>query len=205
MKRLLLGAFIIVGLYFFGTPAHALKVDVLSTNPETSTSVFQLYALPPKETTAVKVRLSLTGGVIESVQVADDKILALPACDNKSSHTENQVCVELAYQGAIPFQTDQGILLITVTHALEEEPVFTANPDFAYLSTENELVAEDGTILSTKTPAVGEITPAPTVDTTEQTTDTNTLPFFLLIGILIVLVGAFVAIIFYSEKKSKTN
>lgn len=204
MKRLILGALIILGLYVIGEPVSALKTNLVSSDEINSTSIYELLALPPVDSLAIQVRMSLTGGEIVKVEVADENLLSLPVCEGGSSFTANTICVELATKGGVVLESNKAVLLITVKHDSQEEVVFTSSPDFAYVSKGNDIVAEDGTILSVSKPLVTQEPPAPTVDI-EEDSSSNSLPFILLIGILVVLVGAFVAIIFFTDKKAKIN
>ena len=204
MKRLILGAIIILGLYAFGEPVSALKTNIVSSDDSKNTTVYELLAVPPVDSLAIQVRFSVTGGEIIKVEVADDTLLSLPVCENGTSFTAEKVCVELATKGGVLLNDNQSVLLITVKHDSQEEVVFASTPDFAYVSTNNDIVAEDGTTLSAAKPLVTQEPPAPTADI-EENTNSNSLPFILLIGILVVLVGAFVGIIFFTDKKSKIN
>lgn len=202
MKRLILGAILILGLYILTEPANALKTNLESSDPANNTAVYEVLAVPPVDSTAIQVRFTVTGATIVNVEVADQKILSLPVCEGGTLFTEDKVCVELAKQGAVLFENDEVVLRVTVEHDGLEGVLFSSSPDFAYVSTDNDIIAEDGTILSVSKSKVTQEPPAPTVDM-EENSSSNSLPFILLIGILVVLVGAFVAIIFFTDKKTK--
>lgn len=195
--------FSITTLLAFGlfalSPIYALTTELTSQN-ETE-KVFTIISSAPQESSAMKLRVSVVGGTIKSVENADSSNLAfMPVCQNGSTTDGQDICIDVAVIGGT-FQENHEILKVTVETNDTQEVLFSPGDDHSYLTINSELVRENGEVIQTF-PTQAQVEEPATVDDQAMTNDTNYLPFVLLLGILVVLVGAFLAIIFFSDKDS---
>lgn len=202
MKNFLLPLFSVLLLFiFFIVPVKALTTELVSSS-ETE-KVYSILATPPQDSTAFQLRLMVTGGTIMNVEQADPGLQYLSMCDDGKAFTDNKVCMDIATTSGF-FVENQVVIRVTIATTSDTEVVISPDTDHAYLTTNAELVTEEGVVIETfKTPTDIE-EPAPITEET-TTNDNSSLPFILLIGILVVLVGAFLVIIFFSGHDSKNN
>lgn len=200
MKKLL---FPLVTLTVFAfmtlAPSYALTTE-LTSESETE-KIYTVFSSAPQDSSAMKLRISVSGGTIKNVENADpDHLTFMPVCSNGSSFQDQNVCIDVAVVGNI-FQENHEVLRVVVEPESDQEVVFSPGEDHAYLTINNEIVRENGEVVQTAPTVLQTQEPAPVME--EATVnDTNYLPFILLIGILVVLVGAFLAVIFLSDKDS---
>lgn len=182
----------------FSVKTNALTAELLSE--EDNIVIYQILAEPPQESSAVQFRVNVTGGTILDVSPGDTEDLSiLPVCENNERFFEQEVCIEIASIGGL-INTDQVLVKITLEKSPEQEIIFTANQDHAYLTTSGQLINENGVVLDTYNISTLEELPAPVIEEAVAN-ESNSLPFVLLIGILVVLVGAFLVIVIFSKKE----
>ena len=177
---------------------NALTTELVSEDGLSQT--YYIIATPPKESTAIQMRLTVTGGTITDVSDVDsDLYFTVPVCENEMSYMDDRVCLELAVtQGTL--QPNTPVLAVTVLADSEESVVFTADADHAYLTVDAELMTEFEEILDVfETQTAVDEPVLPVEEATQNDTDSS-LPFLLLLGILLVLVVAFLVIVLLSKK-----
>jgi len=195
-----LGLSILFSVLFFTVGVNALTAELVSE--QDNTKVYNILAEPTQDSSAVQFRVKVDGGNIIDVAYSDDINLSyIPVCDNNESYFEQNICIEIAAKKDL-IQTDQVLLKVTVETQPGIEPVFSANPDHAYLTINGDLINESGVVLESYSINTLEELPEPIIEE-EVVNESNSLPFVLLIGILVVLVGAFLVIIFFSSKEPK--
>jgi len=195
-----LGLSILFSVLFFTVGVNALTAELVSE--QDNTKVYNILAEPTQDSSAVQFRVKVDGGTIVDVAYSDDVNLSyIPVCDNNESYFEQNICIEIAAKKDL-IQTDQVLLKVTVETQPGIEPVFSANPDHAYLTINGDLINESGVVLESYSINTLEELPEPIIEE-EVVNESNSLPFVLLIGILVVLVGAFLVIIFFSSKEPK--
>ncbi|HRN85763.1 MAG TPA: hypothetical protein PKU78_05940 [Candidatus Dojkabacteria bacterium] len=191
---------ILFSVLFFTVGVNALTAELVSE--QDNTKVYNILAEPTQDSSAVQFRVKVDGGTIIDVAYSDDVNLSyIPVCDNNESYFEQNICIEIAAKKDL-IQTDQVLLKVTVETQPGIEPVFSANPDHAYLTINGDLINESGVVLESYSINTLEELPEPIIEE-EVVNESNSLPFVLLIGILVVLVGAFLVIIFFSSKEPK--
>lgn len=201
MKKLLAVVMVSFFFSFLGvSQAKALTTELIS---ETETEkVYYILATPPQDSSAIQLKFSVSGGSISNVESLDSNSLRyIPTCDNGTFYEGQNVCADIATVTGF-FTEDQAVLAVTVVNEPGTEVLFNPGEDYAYLSVNGELVKEGGEVLQVFPTQVQIEEPAPVIEEA-KTNDTNYLPFVLLLGILVVLVGAFLAIIFFSDKDSQ--
>ncbi len=197
-----LGLSILFSVLFFTVGVNALTAELVSE--QDNTKVYNILAEPTQDSSAVQFRVKVDGGNIIDVAYSDDINLSyIPVCDNNESYFEQNICIEIAAKKDL-IQTDQVLLKVTVETQPGIEPVFSANPDHAYLTINGDLINESGVVLESYSINTLEELPEPIIEE-EVVNESNSLPFVLLIGILVVLVGAFLVIIFFSSKEPKNQ
>ena len=195
-----LGLSILFSVLFFTVGVNALTAELVSE--QDNTKLYNILAEPTQDSSAVQFRVKVDGGTIVDVAYSDDVNLSyIPVCDNNESYFEQNICIEIAAKKDL-IQTDQVLLKVTVETQPGIEPVFSANPDHAYLTINGDLINESGVVLESYSINTLEELPEPIIEE-EVVNESNSLPFVLLIGILVVLVGAFLVIIFFSSKEPK--
>jgi hypothetical protein len=196
------GLSILFSLLFFTLRVEALTAELVSEQDNIKT--YNILAEPTQESSAVQFRVMVEGGTITDVSPADDQNLSyIAVCDNNEPFFEQNICMEIAAKNGL-IQSDQVLLKVSVESQPAEEIVFSANPDHAYLTINGELVTESGVVLQSYSVNTLEELPAPIIEEA-VTNESSSLPFVLLIGILVVLVGAFLVIIFFSGKEPKSQ
>lgn len=193
MKTFLVGVIFLVAFGFFNS-VNAFSTELVTDEGDTAT--YKLIAEPPSESSAVQMRFYVNGGTVTSVQEGRDTLLMIGACENNAVFEENKVCAELAAAGGV-IVDGESLVLVTVTKSGDEPITFEPAPDHAYLTTTNDVVSEDGTVLQRYTIASSDTDP---IDTSTSTNNSS-LSIYLLIGILIILIAVFVAILAFSNKK----
>jgi hypothetical protein len=181
---------------------NALTAELISE--ENNVKVYNILAEPSQESSAVQLRINVTGGTITEVSPGDsEKLSYIATCENNEPFFEQNICMEIAATGGL-VETDQVLIKVTVESLPGEDVIFSPNSDHAYLTTNNELITESGVVLDTFPVVTIEEQPAPIIEEA-VTNESNSLPFVLLIGILVILVGAFLVIIFFSGKEPKNQ
>jgi len=194
------GLSIIFSLLLFTVKTEALTAELVSE--QENMKVYNILAEPSQESSAVQFRVKVDGGTISEITPGDpEKLSYIATCENNEPFFEQNICMEIASVGGL-IAMDQVLLVVTVDATPGGEVIFSANPDHAYLTTNNELVTESGVVLESFPIVSIEEQPAPIIEEA-VTNDSNSLPFVLLLGILVVLVGAFLVIIFFSGKDNK--
>lgn len=197
MKKVILGFFLLLAFATFNV-SHAFTTELVTDEGDSAT--YELIAEPPVESSAVQMRFTVEGGTISSVQEGRDTLLMLGACENGSVFDGNQVCADIAAADeAGVIQEGETLILITVNKSSDAPVTFSPQPDYAYLSTDNDVIAEDGTVLQSY--ELGE--PVETQVTNESSVNTTSLPLYLLIGILVIVIAVFIGILFFSDKKQE--
>lgn len=199
-KILLLFCVFITSLFIGSVGVNALTTELVSETD--TTKVYDILATAPVDSSAMVVRLSVTGGIVTNVEsINEDSLRFLPTCENGRSFDEKNICVDIAVINGI-FTINQPLLRVTVTTDNSgEDIVFIPDSSHAYLSINGELINETGEVTQTFPTRVEPEEPAPSIEDA-KTNDTNYLPFVLLLGILVVLVGAFLAVVLFSDKGS---
>lgn len=196
----ILCTFLFFSLLSFKT--FALTTELVAENGTEKS--YNILFTAPKESSAIQIRAIVSGAEIVNIENYDTGDLSyISTCENGESFSGQEICVDIASTiGAI--ENDTLLVKVTVNTFPDQEVVFSPNQDHAYLSTDNELITEDGVVLETYNIEKAAEEPAPIVE--EATTnENNSLPFVLLIGILVVLVGAFLVIIFLTGKDPQKN
>ena len=203
MKKFILFAILVLLFGFLSvTTTHAVTTELVS---ETETEkVYDFLSTAPQESSAIQVRLSVTGGTITDVtNPGGDNFSYLPACENGGEFTPQNICVEIASIGSV-FTENQPVLRITVSTTPDSQVIFSPEEDHAYLTISGELMKENGVVTEVFPTQAPVEEPAPVLEDSKTNTN-DSLPFVLLLGILVVLVGAFLAIIFFSDKDTQKN
>ena len=201
MKILLSSIFSIFLLsIFFSNKVTALTTELVSENE--AEKVYSILSVAPKESSAVQIRVTVTGGIISNVEPGDpEKLSYISVCENEESFQDNIICMDIASITGL-LEENQVLAQVTVTANPGEEVIFSTNETHAYLTTDRELMTEESVVLEKYEVTEIEEEPAPIVEEA-KINDKNSLPFVLLIGILVILVGAFLVIILFSGKDSK--
>ncbi len=200
MKKLLLSFGIsFLFLSILPLPSSALTTELISETEQEK--VFTILANPPVDSSAIQLRLSVSGGTITNVErVEDGKLSYIPVCENGEIFDGENICTEIAFIDGI-FLENQELLKVTVSSDPGTEVVFSPNDSHAYLTINGELMRENGEVIqdSLNTNTIENIGP---IVSDAKTNNTNYLPFVLLLGVLVVLVGAFLAVVLFSDKGS---
>lgn len=177
MKKLLIFLLTLTFLGLGATQTQAISIESQSEKSATS-QTFILLAEPPTDSTALQMRLSVTGGSITSFSASNDGILSIGTCDNENTEfTESKVCVDLA---SVVATFDNGDVLGVLTVERDDpytQLVITKDEDNAYLNASGELVEDSGTAFT----LYG--------NTTTTTTSNGNNYVFLLILLITLLVG----------------
>ncbi len=198
MKKILfVSTLVSIFSLFSFIPSLALTTEL--TSETDAEKIYTIFASPPQDSSAMKLRVTVSGGTIKDIENPNSEELTfLPVCQNGGYMDGQDICIDIAVANSI-FGENQEVLKVTVETSSEQEVVFSPGEDLAYLTTNLEIVKENGEVIESSTPVSQTQEPAP-VSEEGTTNDANYLPFVLLLGILVVLVGAFLAIIFFSDK-----
>jgi len=201
MKKLI----ILIAVFSLFSFVGAFQTKALTTEliSETETErVYNILATSPQESSAFQVRLSVSGGTVTKVESADENNLRyIPTCENNTFFDDQNVCADIAVVNEV-FSDSQVVLRATIATEPGSEVLFSPDVSHAYLTINGELMRENGEVIETYSTAAPVEEAAPVVEEA-KTNDASYLPFVLLLGILVVLVGAFLAIVFLSDKDSR--
>lgn len=146
MKKITIGSIILaLTSLLFIVPAGAISVLGVDDSTETVTEEIVIYAEPPSKSAAVQLRLAISGGEITSFkQPNTSDLLSIGTCDNGSSYTKSNVCVDIA---ATDSDVARGEVLGVIT-IKKDTPSTTVSiekqTENAYYSSGGNLLADNG-------------------------------------------------------------
>lgn len=145
MKKLLTLGLSMLLLGFMYVSVEAFTVESQSAKAST-TQTFILLADPPTNSTALQMRLSVTGGTITGFSASTDGILSIGTCDNENTtFTTDAVCVDLASVVA-SFEKGEVLGVLTVERQDEFTQLkITKDSTNAYLDSTGDLIEDSGT------------------------------------------------------------
>lgn len=96
MKKLLFLILTTFLFFSFSQKARAFTLEAQSDKANSS-QTFVILANPPRESTAVQVRLEVEGGTVTSFTAGDNDLLSIGTCDEENrKYTPSSICVDIA-------------------------------------------------------------------------------------------------------------
>lgn len=117
-----------------------VQVDAVSMSPASGTvavnssQTLAIVATPPSGSTAVQVRLTVSGATITNYTLpSSSSWLSIPACGGGAAFTSTQICIDLSKTDASNIASGESLGTVTIQIPASGSVTFTRGSENAYL------------------------------------------------------------------------